>query len=53
MWEQKLLASRCGIPDAALSERPAVLRHTPIDMLLLLLTWSEAEKVVIPDHYAV
>lgn len=42
-----------GFPDAALSGRHAVPRRILTPMLLLRLTWSEAQKVVVvADYYA-
>lgn len=42
-----------GLPDAALSGRHAVPRRILTPMLLLRLTWSEAQKVVVvADYYA-
>lgn len=53
IWEQMSLARRCGIPADALLRRRAVPRRILTHMLLLWLTWSGAQKVVIANYYAV
>ena len=50
---KKSSALRRRFPDAALSGRRAVPRRILTPVLLLRLTWSEAQKVVVADYYAV